>query len=304
MEHLFRLVLTRPAIAQDEDAPSIRLSQDSQFQGQLGQAQQQRNRREAMKAVARQFIATPGFVGDPKDFAFYEKFKAVDAALDALEEKAAVTNGQLSKAIEDAWGKKPAEIVESNVLNAPLAALKDSLIAIKLLPEEHRRLIEDLTNQLRDLEVILKAVASKDFPGSGQTLRRYRRRSVMLPTQAELKSTLSTLEREKELEKQRKEAEEKKRKQAEEKLDLYKRLNTAVTELTNLSSDHLQSSPQKADPGFMVPAAFQPTQLAIQELMQHQQISQLNLLRLQLSVGRGENVERTPSSERLASVIP
>jgi len=40
METLFGLVLTRPAIAQSEDAPSIRLAQNSQFQAALGQVQQ------------------------------------------------------------------------------------------------------------------------------------------------------------------------------------------------------------------------------------------------------------------------
>lgn len=38
MEHLFRLVLTRPAIAQDESTPSVRLAQDSDFQAAIGQA--------------------------------------------------------------------------------------------------------------------------------------------------------------------------------------------------------------------------------------------------------------------------
>jgi hypothetical protein len=77
VEHVFRLVLTRPAIAQDESTPSVRLAQDSDFQAALGQAQQQeRTRREAMKAVARQFMGTAGFVGDPKNLALYAPLTA------------------------------------------------------------------------------------------------------------------------------------------------------------------------------------------------------------------------------------
>ena len=273
METLFRLLLKRPALIQDEDTPSVRLAQNSQFQAALGQAQQNQNPRDALKAAARQFITTAGFVGGPKNLPIYDKLKALGASLDALEQKKAVTNAEVAKAIEDAFGKKPANLVKDKDLDAPMAHLKDSLIAIKLLPEEHRRRIEDLTNQLRDLEVIEKVAAAGDFPGDGGTLRRYRRRSVMLPSEADLRSSLSTFERQKELEKQRKEAEEKKRSEAEAKLDLYKRLNAAIEELTNLGGDHLQNTPQHADTGFLVPAALRPTQLFIQEMTQRQQKS-------------------------------
>jgi hypothetical protein len=73
MEHLFRLVLTRPAVAQDGNKPSVRLAQNSQFQAALGQAQQSRTRREAMKAV-------------------HDQLKTLDVAFDAVEKKQAVTN--------------------------------------------------------------------------------------------------------------------------------------------------------------------------------------------------------------------
>ena len=57
MENLFRLVLTRPPVEQDEQAPSIRLAQDSDFQAALGQRRRTAGT-EAMKAVAREFLAT------------------------------------------------------------------------------------------------------------------------------------------------------------------------------------------------------------------------------------------------------
>lgn len=293
METLFRLVLTRPAIAQREDAPSIRLSQNTEFQAALGEAQKSDKVREALQVVARKFIATPVFVGDPKSLQIYDQLKELGVAFDALERKKNVTNAEVAKAIEDAFGSKPADIVKKKTLDAPMASLRDSLIAIKQLPEEHRRPIEDLTNQLRDLELILKVAAAKDFPGDGGTLRRYRRRSVMLPTEADLRSSIATIERQKELEKQRKEAEEKKRKEAEAKLDLYKRLKTAVKELTSLSGEHFYSTPQQADAGFLVPAAHRPVQVFIQEMTQLQQFSQLNLLRAQAALGKGEGREKT-----------
>lgn len=209
METLFRFVLKRPAIAQSENAPSIRLAQNSEFQASLGQAQQSENPRDALKAVARQFIATSTFVGDPKNLAIYEQLKKLGVELDALEQKKNVTNAEMATAIEDAFGTKPADIVKQKTLDAPMTSLKDSLIAIKQLPEEHLRPIEDLTNQLRDIEVILKVAATKDFPGDGGILRRYRRRSLMLPKEVDLRSSLAAIDLQKELERQRKEGEEK-----------------------------------------------------------------------------------------------
>jgi hypothetical protein len=299
MENLFRLVLRRPAIAQDENAPSIRLTQNSQFQAALGQAQQDANRRTALKTVARQLIATPGFVGDPKSLGIYEPLKALSAEFDALEKRPSVTSSDVAAAIETAFLKKPAALIADRTLEAPIAALKDSLIAIKHLPEEHRRPIGELTRQLRDLETILHVVADPGFPGQGATLRRYRQRSVMLPSSVDLRSSLSTLEKQNELEKQRKEEEAKKRQEAEAKLSLYKQLNAAIDELTSLSGDHFHSTPQVADAGFLVPAKYRPIQLAIRELTQHEQVSKLGLQRLQTAVERNENVERAANPAEL-----
>ena len=293
MENLFRLVLTRPAVVQDEETPSIPLAQNTPFQVALAKASQSRNKREAMKAVAREFVASAGFIGDPKASPIHDELKELDAALDELETKPNPTPAQLGKAVEDAFGKKPGPLVNSKVLNAPAAALRDSLIAIKFLPEEHSLSIEGLTNQLRAIEVILQAAAENTFPVDAPVLHRWRRRSVLLPTDAELGSILSTAEEAAEREKARKEAADAKHKDAEARIELFKRLTAAVQELTAIGTDQVEQPPQVADAGFSMPAAFRPTQVAVSEITLHQQIGQLNLARLQASVGRGETVERT-----------
>jgi len=292
VETLFRLVLTRPAIAQSEDAPSIRLSQDSPFQAAIAQAKQNKSPREALKAASRQFVASPNFTGDPKSIAIYEKLRKLSFEFDAVEKNKNLTNADVIKVIENAFGVKPSELIRKKTLEAPIASLKDSLIAIKQLPEEHQRPIENLANQLRDLEVIFKVVSDKDFPGDGAALRRYRRRSIMLPSEVDLQSSLSTIERQKELESLRKEAEVKKQKESSTKIDLYKRLKLVIGELTTLGGDHLQSTPQVADAGFLVPAALRPTQVFAQEMTQYQQMSQINLLRAQVALGKGEGTEK------------
>jgi hypothetical protein len=293
METLFRLTLTRPPVAQDEDAPSIPLAQNSQFQGELGQAQQGENPRDALKAVARRFIASAGFVGDPKNLPIHDQLQSLQVALDELEQEDAVTNADVAQAVEDAFGETPGDLLGNNAIKNQIASLKDSLIAIKQVPEEQSRQIESLTKQLRDLEVIEKIANEPSFPGDGETLRRYRRRSVQLPSEAELRSSLSTLERQKELERQRKEAEDRRRKDGEGKLDLYKRLTAAIDELTKLSTDHLQSTPQQPNNGFMVPAEVRPVQLFIKDVKDRDRVAQLNVRRAESLIGQGEGFERT-----------
>lgn len=294
MENLFRLVLTRPPIEQDERAPSIRLVQNSNFQAALGQAQQERNKRKAMKTVARMFLTMPEFVGDPAALPLHKQLVALAAELDKLESSQAVTNADVAKAVRDTFGKKPADLVQDATVTAAIAALKDSVIAIKLLPEEHRRPIEGLTNQLRNLELILKAADATDFPGTGAAIRRYRRRSVQLPAGTDLGSSLSTKDKQEELEKQHREKQEERRKAGESRVELYKRLSAAVEELTSLGSDHLQSPPQKPGRGYMVPSAVRKVDVLVQDMDQRRQFAQLDVQLAQRLVERDRVPDMTP----------
>ncbi len=303
MEALFRFILTRPPVTQSEEAPSIPLSQNSEFQATLGKALQEKNPRTALAAAARKFIKTAAFTGDPKDLSLYEQIKKLLGELDLLEKNKDVTNAEVSSAIEDAFGATPADIISGNSLLKPMASIKDSLLAIKQLQREHQRPIETLTNQLRTMELILKVADVEDFPGSGATLRRYRRRSVMLPTKTDLRSSLSTLLLQKELEKKRREVEEKKKKEAEAKLGQYNLLKKAVKELTGLTGEHIQSSPQIADVGIVVPTALQPTQLLTQEITQNQQLSKLNLTRAQTLSTRGKEFSLTAEGTLFAKAM-
>ena len=283
MEQLFRLVLMRPAIAQDQAAPSIRLEQKSKLQAELGQAQQAKDPRAAYKAAARRFADTDDFVRAADADAVQAKLATLSSALDELEAEKAVTNDELVKAISTAMGKKPDALVKDKPITTFAATLRDSIVAIKLLPEEHRRPIEALTNQLRDLEVITHTDSDKQFPGTGKALRRYRQRSLMLPGDVALRSSLSTAEQLDKRAKDRQAAEERRRSEAEETLELFKRVERAVTELTALDGDHLATTPQRPQPGFLAPAAVRPVQLLIQQMTDRQQRAQLELIGARVS---------------------
>lgn len=297
METLFRLILTRPAVDQSEDRPSIRLTEASGFQAALGVAQKQENPREAMKEVARQFVASAEFVGGPEDVQGVDKLKMLSAGLNTLEKKQNVTNGDVAKMVEDIYDANPANLVKNKTLEPAIVSLKDAILAIKLLPEEHHRRIEDITNQLRDLEIVARVAATAAFPGTGAVLRAYRRRSVMLPSESDLKSSLTTVQKQIEMERKRKEEEEKKREQAETKLARYHRIETAVDELTSLGGEHLQTTEQKGDNGFLVPSNSRPLQVKLQALQQGQQLSQIKMLRSNLMLGKSAEGKGGDSGE-------
>ena len=302
METLFKLILKRPAVAESEDSQSIPLAQNSQFQIDLAQALQDSNPREAMKNVASQFVKDSGFVGDPKNLSLYEKLKKLDVELDDLETKGEVTDDDISKAVLHAFNITPDELVKKKTLEVPMSSLKDSIIAIKLLPEEHRRNIEGLANQLRDIEVIIKVVNTKDFPRKGHKLRRYRHRSLLLPFEIDIPSILSTKELEKEKDKERNELYANRRKEAEAKLDLYKRLNGSVEELSSISQENLQTTQQQPKPGFLVSSELRPLQIFSQEIKFYQKLSERNTEQVQ---GAAESV--TPElvvPPKLKSGIP
>ncbi|MEO7427595.1 MAG: hypothetical protein ABI036_20595 [Fibrobacteria bacterium] len=301
METLFKFVLTRPAVSQSEDAPSILLAQNTPFQSELAQAVSARDRRAAFKAVAARFVKDPSFVGDPKSLPAAAALRALDGKLYELEKQPNVLNADLLKAIEESFGEKPAVLIERKVLEAPKAFLKDSILAIKLLPEEHSRPIEGLTKQLRDLEVIEKAVVVKEFPGTGTQLLRYRRRSLLLPGDLALASVLSTRDMQEAADKRQKEAAAQMKKQAEDRINIYKRLSTAIDELVRVGSGHIQETQSRAQPGFLVAANLRPVQIFSQEMARNEQLSQLNLLRAQISVGKAQEPTEGVALSRIST---
>ncbi len=277
MEHLFRFVLTRPADTAADRPPPVLLAQETDFQVALAQAlAQPNNKREATKQVARKYVASPAFVGGVAG-EHAAALAALDAALDRLEGEEAVTNAAVAKAIKEAFGRAPAELRDNGTVASAIAPLKDSLVAIKLLPEEHHRPVQQLTDELRNLEVIDAVLDDPAFPGTGATLRAFRRRPLQLPGDAELKSILSTREKQKQLAEQQKAEDEKRRKAAEARLDLYKRLTKAVEELVKLSSDNIQTGPQEGHGGFLPPADIRPTNVLVQDMALRQSLTKLDM---------------------------
>ena len=293
MEALFRLVLTRPARAQDEASPSISLSQVSDLQATLGQINTGNNPREASKTAANLFITTGNFINDPSDLPVAHELDSLRAKLDELELKTNIKNDNIITAVKDIFDATPKNIIGTNKYKQSASALKDSLISIKLLPEYHHYPIENLTNQLRDLEVIAALARGENLAQSDSFLRRFRRRSVKLPTQAELRSSLNTRLKQRELEKRQKEEAEKKRKLAVDKLRLHQQISDSINELASIDPDQFINTPQNASSGFIVPAAVRPNEVFVQSMIRDQQLSQLNVARYQSNLFKADSIDDT-----------
>ena len=89
-----------------------------------------------------------------------------------------MSHAKVADAVEEAFGASPETLVSSPEFSGSMQNLRDSLLAIKQLQEEHGRPLEALTNQLRDIELIRKVAEDDTFPATRSELRRYRRRSL------------------------------------------------------------------------------------------------------------------------------
>jgi hypothetical protein len=286
MESLFRFTLRRPSIVSNDQPPAIILSQNSEFQISIFQALNTENPRESVERVARAFVNDDAFIGHPTDLIFYEELKKLGSKLDVLEKKTHISYNEMVNAITDTFGKSPKILIKEKLLEIPISSLRDSIIAIKLLPEEHSRQLENIIYQLRELELIIRAADAHGFPFSGNFLRRYHRRPLQLPIELKLRSVLSTADLEKEEIRKRKEFEDKRLSEANSKLELYNRIKTAIDEITRIDTKNLQISQQSSDAGFVLPSAFRPIDVFMQEMTRQQQLAQINLTRAHMTVGK------------------
>ncbi|KAF2276155.1 uncharacterized protein EI97DRAFT_467385 [Westerdykella ornata] len=158
-EPLFRFLVLRPPVAQNPDAPSISLSQASDFQKTLSAALKSNDPRGQSEAAARAFVASDAFVGQPGLTDFQRKLAQLGSLLDEASFGGTLSLRSVVAAIKKAFGKEPGDVIKSNEYKTLLANLRDSVTAIKFVQEEHSRPIEALANQIRDLELIAKAAS-------------------------------------------------------------------------------------------------------------------------------------------------
>lgn len=294
MENLFRLMLMRPAVAQDPQNPSIELAQESDFQNSLREAVP--DGRQRAEEVSREYVEGDEFLGDPTDNEFAVELENLAVQLDRLEGNQELGDPRrpdgedghkdgkhnrhsVVEAVEAAFGRPSLDVVNDDAFQRMLRRLRDSITVIKILQEEHSRPIEKLTRQLRTAEVIVRSAGEDRFDG-GEELHRYRRRSLQLPVLPNWGSRLSTREAENELRRQRAEAMAEREGEVGQLLARHEALRNAITELGSLEGSLFKVSQLEASGAIDPPELLQATSATVSESAFLQDLRAVSLRRL------------------------
>lgn len=135
MENLFRLMLVRPAVAQDPENPSISLVQESDYQAALQAAVTNGAGRPGIEEASSAFVASPEFAGDVAATPLGPQLDDLADHLDDLEQADEVSWDAVAAVIEEVLGQAAGEVVASPPYHETVRRLRDSLIAIKVLQE-------------------------------------------------------------------------------------------------------------------------------------------------------------------------
>lgn len=259
MEELFRLMLQRPGIAQDDTNPSIDLTQDTPFQKDVRTALESDRTVVTLAAVSRAYIASREFIGAPSGNPYAGSLVALAGGLASL---AAANPAKLRAAVKTAFGANVGPLTKSGQFKSALARLRDSIVAIKSVQEEHGRDIEGLIIQLRLMELINRAGTEAGYPADLETLRKALRRTVQLPGKVALAPVTSTRD---EVAKQRKELAQGQARREEEVAALAERhgaLKAALAELGRVRPEHVVSDTAEKSATLLPPDELRPVNAA------------------------------------------
>lgn len=303
MEALFKFVLERPAVEISNEDAIIDLSQNSDYQAALAKSIDKADPRKVLKEASRQFVKSNGYLDSIKKLSIYDKLKLFTTTLDTLEKKSPPTHNDLKKAVKDSFGETVEQTLNNKDYIDAVSNLKDSIIAIKQLNEEQHNSIKHLVDALRDLLIIKKLSTDNSFPDNEDELIKYRKRSLKLPSQADLKSILTTRESAKKVEEERRQNEKEKAESINSKMDLYRKLKRTVKEIMKLDNDHLNSTKQTTHSGFMPPTNIQPLNVFVADMERMNALGKLQILNVKTQVEKGQNVGRITEEKDLSKIV-
>jgi fibro-slime domain-containing protein len=149
----------RPATELPPEDPPVALAQDTLLQQQLAEARAGEDPRGTMKTLVRAFTEGNEFAPDFQALPLGDRLSALARAFDRLEREEGTDHAALVAAVQEALGDEPQAIVQQASFQDSRRRLRDTILVIKLLPEEHGRPLERLAQALRDLEVVGHAAA-------------------------------------------------------------------------------------------------------------------------------------------------
>jgi hypothetical protein len=293
MEDLFRMVLLRPAVAPDKKHPSIDLTQESKYQNDLRAAFSGGDPRKASRDESRAFVRLERFLGESAENLFADQLALLEELLVGLDHVAPVA---VHKAVEKAFGRPAAETATDDKFLDTMSRLRDSIVAIKLLQEEHTRPLEELVGQLRMMELVVRADRDAAFPTDADELRIARFRTLQLPDGVGLGSALSTRTATEDLEAKVKVEKEKREAEIANLVNQHAEVEGVLVDLERLDPSHFAVTEQtKTDP---VPG---PDHLSPRALAEEQASFRSNMRDL-LVRNSGEPVASDGEAEELLSI--
>lgn len=266
METLFQFALKRDPIEKPKKVKRVKFEQPSEFQNKLKEIQATGGDtvRPDSKDAARQFAASELFLPDNTTLPINKDVIALSERLDELQQDDRVDQDDVLDAIEDTMGDDPSDIVETDDYSTTLEQLRDSILAIKLLPEEHHRPIHRLVRALQDLELVQHVHDDETFPDEQEALRLYRTRPLEIPDVLTYDSVLEDPTSDDP--EQEDDEQEHRREELTNLVDRYHHLSDAVEELTTVRGEQLVQTPSEPVSESLPPSGLRPLQLYTREL--------------------------------------
>jgi hypothetical protein len=290
------MVLARPAQAVNHDAV-IDLAQASELHEAIVAAGDDRAamRNAAIKYTKRRGAAFVARAGDNTLAKEIETFASrVEAALDgALNDQPLYD--LLVAAVTEAFGVAPATLVERTDFQKADERCRDSIVAIKALPERHSSDIEGLVVQLRHLELVREIAAGADSTGSHAAVGRLLRRPLRLPISERLEPVLRDEEAEAERTRQTQELAAKWTSAIEERVGRFNAIRAALDELASIGRGSFVVTEPKDDKGAPLAEALSVDGLTERQLRWAEGVSGLVLEQLRRITEPGR--ETLPVSE-------
>jgi hypothetical protein len=251
METLFRFNVVRDARRSPDEVDPIELGAQTQFQQAAATIPAGAKRRDQLRTLAEQFVASNKFVASVAANADLERLDRVSAGVDALIEGSKTTRSDLSALLSAVLGTTPSAFVSSQPLQTAILNVIDSILAIKLSPANHNRPLRRLAGVLRAYQLVRQFVNDPAFPADAGELTRAQRRALRIPA-----AVLPT--------RQAPAAPRPDRDVVKQLMDLaaiHDRLTASIGELRGIQPAGYASVPQAAIKGALPPAKFRPFKL-------------------------------------------
>jgi hypothetical protein len=145
MESLFRFAHVRPSIEPDEKTPPVQLTQPSDLQRVLGATHGQREARKLTKAPAAAYVGSPAYAPSLECLPIGKTLKRLAEVLERQKTDAGANQAQVAAAVQAVLNGAAVDFMTRGEVMASAARQRDTIVTIKLLPEEYHRHIEKLT---------------------------------------------------------------------------------------------------------------------------------------------------------------